>query len=75
MTETCSGSQAGSYLRRLDFVSHISRLENNKEEEGSHLGYSVIRDDSCNLGLGIGAYGSRSEVRVWDLGLKVEGSG
>jgi len=30
----CSGSEAGSYLRRIDFVSLNSRLESNEEEEG-----------------------------------------
>ena len=28
----CSGSEAGSYLRLVDFVSLNSRLEGNKEE-------------------------------------------
>jgi len=36
-TETCSGSEAGSYLRLIDFVSLNSRFENNKEEEREHL--------------------------------------
>jgi len=31
-TEICSGSEAGSYLRRIDFVYH-SRLESNQEED------------------------------------------
>ena len=31
-TEMCSGSEAGSYLRLIDFVSLNSRLESNKEE-------------------------------------------
>ena len=31
-TEMCSGSEEGSYLRLLDFVSFNSRLESNKEE-------------------------------------------
>jgi len=30
---TQCGSEAGSYLRRIDFVSLNSRLESNKEEE------------------------------------------
>jgi len=36
-TEMCSGSEAGSYLRLIDFVSLNSRLESNKEEEDVHL--------------------------------------
>ena len=30
----CSGSEAGSYLRLIDFVPLNSRLESNQEEEG-----------------------------------------
>ena len=33
LTEMCSGSEAGSYLRLIDVVSFNSRLENNQEEE------------------------------------------
>jgi len=29
----CSGSEEGTYLRLIDFVSLNSRLESNKEEE------------------------------------------
>jgi hypothetical protein len=33
----CSGSEAGSYSRRIDIVSLSSRLESNiEEEEGFH---------------------------------------
>ena len=32
-TEMCSGSEEGSYLSLIDFVSLNSRLESNKEEE------------------------------------------
>jgi len=32
-TEMCSGSEAGLYLRLIDFVSLTARLESNKEEE------------------------------------------
>jgi len=32
-TEMCSGSEEGSYLRLIDFLSLNSRLESNKEEE------------------------------------------
>ena len=35
-TEMCSGSEAGSYLRLMDFVSLNSRLESSKEEEKIH---------------------------------------
>ena len=34
LTEMCSGSEAGSYLRLIDCVSLKSRLASNKEEEG-----------------------------------------
>jgi len=37
--EMCSGFEAGSYLRRIDFVSH-SRLESNEEEEKQRPGDS-----------------------------------
>ena len=33
-TEMCSGSEEGSYLRLIDFVSLNSRRESRKEEEG-----------------------------------------
>ena len=32
-TEMCSGSEAGSYLTLLNFVSLNSRLKSNQEEE------------------------------------------
>ena len=32
-TEVCSGSEAGSYVRLIDFVSLNSRLESNREKE------------------------------------------
>ena len=38
-----NGSEGGSYLRLIDFVSLNSRLESNKEEEGmQHWSHSVI---------------------------------
>ena len=33
ITEMCSGSEAGSYSRLIDFVSLNSRLESHKERE------------------------------------------
>jgi len=32
-TEMCSGSEAGSHLKLIDFVYHLSRLESNKEDK------------------------------------------
>ena len=32
-TEMCSGSEAGSYLRLIDYVSLNARIESNNEEE------------------------------------------
>jgi len=49
----CSGSEAGSYLRLIDFcVSPNSMLESNKEEEEGLKGVVAITltnhaDDSC----------------------------
>ena len=43
----CSGSEAGSYLRLMDFVSLNSRLESNEEEEKG--GPGACRDSSRDL--------------------------
>jgi len=40
--EMCSGSEAGSYLRLIDFVSFDSRLESNKEEKTRFSGGILI---------------------------------
>ena len=37
-TEMCSGSEAGSYLRLINFVSLNSRLASNNEEEEEEEG-------------------------------------
>jgi len=44
IAEMCSGSEEGSYLRLIDFLSLNSRLETNKEEEdrGVQEGYEVL---------------------------------
>ena len=42
-TEMCSGSEAGSYLRLIAFVSLNARLESNKEEEDDLAGKRSAR--------------------------------
>ena len=56
--EMCSGSEAGSYLRLIDFVYH------------STLGLRVIKRDRCGvqdraaLGNSFGAWGAEFRVQV-----------
>jgi len=61
-TEMCSGSEAGSYLRRIDFVHH------------STLGLSVITKKRRGPNL-VGSKASGSGLRVEGLGFRVQGLG
>ena len=63
-TETCSGSEAGSYLRLTDCVSHNSRLESHKAEEKKPRLYHtfaspLFRANREHLGRAYGLYTER----------------
>jgi len=61
-TEICSGSEAGSYLRLIDFVYH------------STLGLRVIKKKKKSAGH-VDAFHGRAGFGGWGLGFGVWGSG